>query len=368
MKIKVLQENIQAVIKDLKKAVPSNPPLAVLGCILCNANTETGILLTATDLYIGIRKELLGQIEEPGVCAIPAKTFTDLILSLPPGEIEMSLEGSTLSVKTSTSSTQITVLPADEFPEFPTTGETQLDFETQEFTKLVDTVSFAASRDENRPVLTGILFDLNESTPRLVATDGFRLAVYSLPPQQQELRMLVPSKSLAELCRQVTTSKAKTLTLHISQELKQLYAQFEGTEIAIRLLDGDYPPYQQIMPEEFEFTVDLDAQELLQHLKTVQVFAREASNIVTFEFTGAQLKLSATATTLGQHSSTIKTNHTQPESKIIAFNVAYILDFLLNHKPKTLTFQMNDSLQPAQFTIDTDPNVRYIIMPFKLNQ
>jgi DNA polymerase-3 subunit beta len=190
----------------------------------------------------------------------------------------------------------------------------------------------------------------------------------SLDQQSPEERtLLIPGKALQEVHRIGSREEKKVIRWTFSPQLKQLFFAVDEVEMVIRLMEGDFPPYQKIMPESFTTQVEIDPDQLLASLKGAMVFAREASHIIKLSFDADQLTISAASPTLGNHQSTVPIKLRSGQPNEIAFNVHYLVELLQTAKPKTLKLLMNESLQPAQFEIDGNQNYRYIVMPFRVN-
>ena len=365
MKFSILQENLLSSINIVKRAVSNKPQLPILSSLLIDV-TETEIRILGTDLYLGIVAKALGTVETSGQAAVPAKIFYEVISQLNPGKVTVFTKDNALIVKSSLGTSQIQCLTADDFPPFPEPQAKNLSLPTDEFIEAVGQVLFAASRDETRPVLTSVLLALGEKT-KVVATNGFRLAVREIESAQENRQLLIPARSLAEIISITKTAEFPTLELSVSEEMKQLFFYLGQTEVTVRLFDGEYPPYQKIVPTSFEFETEIETQELLHHLKAAHIFAKESSHIVELVFDQGKLLVKSTSSSLGKHESSLNVL-TGDTKHSIAFNVTYLMDFLQNLKPEKVWFGMNDSLQPAMFKVAGRDNFFYVIMPFKLNQ
>lgn len=369
MKISVLQENIRSAVVNAAKAVPARPQLAILNSLLLKA-TETHLEISATDLYVGIRTKVLGEIEEPGSIAIPAKTFLDMIQSLPAGKIELETQGTTLLLSSSSGKVKLQGQASDDYPDFPAQAGQSLNFSLSDLETIDQYVRFATSTDQTRLVLTSLLLKFGEKGLEVVGTDGFRLAHLVLPMTeiQAESRFLLPAKAMSEVCRIANQEKVSTVTFFVSQELKQLSFVINQTEMFVRLLDGEFPPYEKIMPAEFSLQATWDGEEFASQIKRAFIFARETSNIVRARIEGDQLKIFARSATQGEYEGQMPLKILKGEPSQIAFNAKYLLDFLSLVKPKTIWFGMNDSLKPALLRPETAPTYSYIVMPFRVNE
>jgi DNA polymerase-3 subunit beta len=367
MQVEVLQENLNKALQSLVRVIPSKPSLPVLSCIHFEA-TETGIVCSATDLFIGMTTTIPGKVVEPGSADIPAKVFTELVTSLLPGKVSLTLKDTSLKIDSQNTHTSLQCFQGGDFPEFPNIEGSEWQLSTAFLEGVLSQVAFSASSDVTRPVLTGVLFEPQEGSLRVVATDGFRLALMDSEGIDGMARILVPTKALAEVARLARHYEQDHVIWKWSEEQKQLLVAIGPASFFIRVIDGSYPPYEKIMPTLFTLEVTLDAEELTQHLKRAVILARDSSYIVQFSFKSQQLTVSATSAAAGQHESILPVSGlTDEQSGDIAFNARYVLEFLqaLPKEEKEVVFKMNESLKPAQFSPKNNPATVYVVMPFR---
>lgn len=369
MKVSVLQENMRVAVANAMKAVPSRPQLAILNSVLLTA-TPTHLEISATDLYVGIRTKVMGEIQEPGTLAVPAKTFLDMIQSLPAGKLELETHDSTLTMISSSGKVKIQGQASDEYPAFPDQTGQSLVFSLRDLELIDQHVRFATSTDQTRLVLTSLLMKFGSQGLEVVGTDGFRLAHLLMPATEieTESKFLLPAKAVSEVCRIANQEKVERVTFFISHELKQLSFMINQTEMFVRLLDGEFPPYEKIMPVEFELQATWDGEEFTSQIKRAFIFARETSNIVRAQIEGEALKISARSATQGEYEGTMPIKLLKGNPNSIAFNAKYLLDFLSQVKPATIWFGMNDSLKPALIRPEGMATYSYIVMPFRVNE
>lgn len=369
MKLTVLQENLHHALQDIQKFIPSRPSLPILGSVLLTANSDGQLMLSATDLNIGIQAMAPATVTEPGQCAIPAKAFAEFISSLSAGTLDLTVVDQTVSVNGSGSKATFQSFPASDYPAFPAAEGQPVKIPTDVFLAAVQGVSFAASLDEARPVLTAVLLKMGEQF-ELVATDGFRLAVSVLPFSSPPLQLLIPSKGLQEVVRIVSRKKNESVDFIVSEKLKQIFFSVDGVQILVRLMEGDFPPYQKILPEKLATQIEFSAEDFIQKLKTAVIFARDSSGIIRFQIDteNQQLKLVSASSAVGAQESIIPIQVLAGESQEIAFNIKYLTDFLAITKPERLWFGMNESLKAALFRPADKPDYKYVVMPFRVNQ
>ncbi len=368
MKLRILSENLKNSLNHLQKVIPSKPQIAVLSSILIKAK-DNKVVLSATDLYLGVKTELMAEVEVEGELIINGELFRNLINSLMAGKIDIELQENSLVVSQGKTLSKLTCQRSDEFPEFPVLKEDSLTISLSSLEKIQSLVSFCASSDQTRPVLTSILFNFKKDGLEVVSTDGFRLSslLFKDIVLEQERTVLIPAKALGELNRIAKQAEAELIDIFVSDELKQLLFKFAHVEMYVRLIEGDFPPYEKIIPPSFTVKIEFDSEEFLTELKRASIFSRDASNIVKFRVEQDKMLINSQSASLGEYSSEIDIDNKTKETGEIAFNVNYLVDFIVATKPELLEFSMNESLKPAMFRDKKTKDYFHIAMPFRVN-
>lgn len=387
MKITVLQENLNQALNYLQKAIPSKPQLPVLASVHIKTEGST-CQLSATDLYFGVRCKVQGDISEEGELVVPGKEFKEIIASLPPGPIKLSYSDNSLSISSKHAKAKIQCMGSEDYPEFPQSDGEEYRLDAESLNLITEQVLFSASTDQARPVLTAVLFSFQQDLVNVVSTDGFRLAILLMndfmadepgknskagrdESEDENYNFLIPSKALAEVARIQKQVQDETVKFSVSKELKQAVFSIAEVEVFVRLIEGDYPPYQKIIPSGFKTTVLFDRSELVENIKRAMIFAREASNIIRFSFDpkdGDQATILAVAPTIGEFKGTLSQAKVEGDSALIAFNARYVLDFLQSISADQIWFGMSESLKPALFRPDGQNEYQYVVMPFKITE
>ena len=369
MKIKVLQENLKQSLNYLQKVIPNKPQLPILSSILLKVE-ENQLLISATDLYLGIKTNLIVEVEKEGSLVVNGDIFKNLINSLDVGKIELELKDNSLLISQGKTKTKLACQSTEEYPQFPEVEGDEFVFNINDLEKIQNQVSFATSIDQTRPILTSILMNFSDSGLEVVATDGFRLSQLFFKNNKFSInkQLLVPAKALNELYRIAKQIEVEEVKILVSEELKQLLFKVANVEMYVRLIEGDYPPYEKIIPAAFSLEVELDAEEFLTELKRAFIFAKDASNIVRLTFTKDMLEVKAISPSFGEYKGEISIENKSGEEREIAFNVHYLIDFINTVKPEKLWFGMNESLKPAMFKDPSIADYIYIAMPFRVNQ
>lgn len=364
MHIQISQTSLTATLKKAVRFVSSKPQLPILSSFYLQTIQDT-LCISATDLHVGIREHLACRVLKEGSCIVPAKVFLELIQAVK-GEIELSVKDQMLSISTTQANAEIQTFPVSDYPPFPQKEGQQITLPTAVLARIVDQVGFAASTDETRPILTSVLLLPGENL-RAVSTDGYRLSVldtgFELPLNQH---VLFPSKTLTEIIKSNLTGE-KNVVLHISEGLKQAFFTFADTQIVVRTIDGEFPPFEKIIPSSFEITCEVEAEEFSEHLKTAMIFSRESSGIVQLHLQENELFIQANSAGVGKYESKIPAKNQSGKSIQIAFNGKYLMDFTSRIHGSLVRIKMNDSLKPAVFECDQDTGFLYVAMPFRVN-
>lgn len=368
MKIKVTQSNLESVLNILVRVISSKPQLPILSCLLLEAK-DNQITVFATDLNMGIKTKLHGEIIEDGIVAIPAKLFLETIKSLGKGDLEIALQDLTLMITSARSKTNIQCQPNEDFPIFPTLPELTSHFDTAQLKIIEKYISFSTSLDQARLILTTLLFRKNNQGLQVVGTDGFRLSLLNL--QKDDLgdleEFLIVNKAFSEIVKITDIQEQEKVDFEVSDALKQVFFRIGDVELFIRLIEGTYPPFEKIIPSGFEMTGTFDGEEFDTVLKQAMVFAREVSNIITLEIKDGFMKIVANASAKGNYEGEIPVEILEGTEGRVSFNAKYLQDFIKNIKPERIWFGMNDELKPVMFKEVDNDFYQYVVMPFRLN-
>ena len=367
MKIKVLQENLKTALTNLQKAIPNKPQLPILSSIYLKA--ENGKLtLAATDLFLGIKNVIPAEVEQEGSCVIPGDIFKNLVFSFSAGDVSLEQKEKSLVVNYEKSKSSLPYQSAEEYPQFPEVIGENFSLDKTLLEKIDKYVTFAAAQDQTRPVLTSLLFSFKKSGLEIAATDGYRLSTmkdnnHSIGIEKD---LLIPVKALNEVFRMMSQTESDRVVFRVSEELKQVLFVVDGIEIYVRLIEGDYPPYEKIIPAEFEYTIKLDLSELASQVKRAYLFSKNSSNIVRLVLAQNKLVAKATSPASGEYTGEIDIDFSGEEQEV-AFNALYLLDFLNTQKEGEVVFQINESLKPVAFSLPNEKDILYIVMPFRTN-
>ncbi len=373
MKISLLQENLHKALSITSRFVASRAQLPALSNV-CLKTENNRLKITATNLETGIHYWLGAKIEKEGSLTVPAKTFLELITSLSAGRINLEVDKNTLIVNSDNGRASLMGIPASDFPQVPSFEDKQkIDLPIKNLNRAVTQVAFSASLDDSRPVLSGVLLTKRNDQLAMVATDGYRLSLKKISQEfkkaQEELftkGILLPAKTLVEAVKLLGEEEGgDSFSLSLTPKESQVIFSLPQAEIVSRLIEGDFPDFEKIIPGQAKTVVTVDKEELLGGIRTAAIFARESANIVRLEVAGDRLKISANAPQVGDNLSTI-TAQIQGENLKIAFNVRFLLDFLSIVKDKEVVLEFSGALSPGVFKVSKDKTFLHIIMPVRV--
>lgn len=376
MKVTVLQENLARGLGIVSKAVSSRSTLPVLANVLI-ASDEGRLRLSATNLELGITCWIPARIEEEGSTTVPSRTFNDLVSTLPADQVMLKLDvkTQTLNVRGGTSTNDIKCIDAQEFPPLPVPDlEGAVQINVGDFREMIHQVVFAASTDEARPVLMGVLVQVDKDKLTMAAADGFRLSVRKAvlsTPAPAPVSAIVPSQALKELAR-VATDAEEPIYMVLPKGRGQVVFRVKDVEVVSQLIDGTFPDYQQIIPRKYSSRTLVSTASLLKACKQAEIFAREGSNVARFniktangEMQPSEVEISATSEETGK-SETIVEATVDGSGVLIAFNVKFLREALEVIKTPNVALETSAANAPGVVRPVGDDNFLHVIMPMHL--
>lgn len=369
MKITLLTTNLQEKLGLLNHAISSRNQLPILATFLLETETDR-IKISSTDLEIGIETFITANVIEAGTLCLPAKTFTELVTSLPDESVTLQTSENGLEIITKRTRTVLQTQNSEEFPKlYEEKGEHIADLPAEEIKDVLQSVIFAASQDTARPALSGILMQKETDGFLLVATDGYRLSLKHYKTKtsgvgiQEDVTFLIPARVFRELASLKVGDKP--IGLYISEGSNQVIFTQADTVLVGRLIEAAFPPYEKIIPTDFSVSVSFEREELQKAVKICSIFARDAANIIKLSLKNDHILVSAQSATVGENSVTVAANLNGEENEI-AFNARYLQDVLANIEAKELTFEMTGPLNPGVFKIKGDESFLHLIMPIRV--
>jgi DNA polymerase III subunit beta len=369
VKLSVMQENLARGLSVASRAVSTRSTLPVLANVLLKTE-DAGLKLTATNLEIGITYWVPGKIDTDGATTVPAKLLTDLIGSLPASErVDLELQaGDTLHIRAGRFETHVKGIDAEEFPAIPTAGERPTTRISQKVLRqALNEVAFAAASDEARPILTGVLARFEGDRLTLAAADNYRIAVKTiliLDPVE-DTSLVIPARSLTELTR-VLADTDDPVDLVIAQARNQVVFHLDGIDLVSRLIDGQFPNYQQVLPKAHTTRAIVDREELLKAVRVAALIASASANIVKLQVGGdADTGILVTANAdVGDNEGQVEAA-VEGDGTTIAFNARYLSEVLQNVNAEQFAIELNGPLSPGVFKPVGDDSYTHVVMPVR---
>ncbi len=369
MKLSVMQENLARGLQIVSRAVSTRSTLPVLANVLLRTE-DAGLKLTATNLEIGITCWVPGKIDTDGATTVPARLLTDLVNSLPGSErVDLELQaGESLRIRSGHFESHIKGIDADEFPAIPSAGERPTTRIAQKvLRKALAETTFAAATDEARPILTGVLARFEGDHLTLAAADNYRIAVKTIPVLDpvEDTSIVVPARSLAELVR-VLAEVEEAVDIVLSPSRNQVLFHLEGVDLVSRLIDGQFPNYQQVLPQTHTTRAVVEREELLKAVRLAALIASSSANIIKLEVgVDGETGLTVTANAeIGDNEGRIEAA-VEGDGTTIAFNARYLTDVLQNVDVDQFAIELNGPLSPGVFRPVEESGYVHVVMPVR---
>jgi DNA polymerase III subunit beta len=375
MKAIVSQQQLAHGLSIVSRAVSPRSTLPVLANILV-ATDEGRLRLSATNLELGITCWIGARIEEEGSTTVPARTFTDLVSTLPNDQVSLTLNTRTqsLNVHCGSSNADIKGIDAQEFPPLPTPDPSEgIQINVADFKDMIQQVVFAASTDEARPVLMGILINVSGNKITLAGADGFRISERKAELASsvgQPMTAIIPARALSELAR-IASEGDQSISMVMPRGRGQVIFHMKDVEVVSQLIDGNYPPYTQVIPRGYKTRTVVSTNEFLKACKQAEIIAREGTNVARLNITPAgdlkpgTVEISAQSEETG--SSEIFLDATiEGNPLLIAFNVKFLREVLEVVKTPSVAVETTVANSPGVIRPVGDESFLHIIMPMHL--
>ncbi|KPK96638.1 MAG: hypothetical protein AMJ95_13075 [Omnitrophica WOR_2 bacterium SM23_72] len=363
MKFEIQKDILLNGIQTVQNIITTKAALPILSNVLLEAQTD-GLRLTATDLDIGISCVIPVDTQEPGSITVPAKRFGDIIRELPSNRVDITTKKNNLMIiDVKSCQFKIMGLGKEEFPRLPEFKDKEVIKLQQSLLKqMLNLTSFAVSLDETRYILNGILFKINKNIFSLVATDGKRLAIIEKKlnnDMDKDVYMIVPIKTVHELNRNLQEEGELSMVLGANQ------AMFDLGNIVIisRLIEGEFPEYQQVIPPESTNVFRVDRTEFMLAVRRASLLSTPDYQAVKLEVFKNKLVLSKSTPDVGESREELVVDY-QGKEMVIGFNPNYLIDVLKNLTEDTIGFELTDSEQPGVIRCS---GYVYIVLPMRLS-
>jgi DNA polymerase-3 subunit beta len=328
MKLTITREQLQEGLVAVAASIPAKTTLPILSNILLEA-TKDGIRLSGTDLDIAVSTTVSASVDQEGAITLPARKLVEIVRELPSAAMRLTASGEQrVTIECGRSRFRLLGLPREEFPAFPTVKfEGGWRTSSKELQKLIAHVAFAASTEESRPILNGVLWELRPERMRMVATNGHRLARMDVPTSEtqgaSQADLIVPPKALDQIRRLFDTDE----TVEIARSENHLGFRTSSTQIFTRLIEGPYPNYEQVIPRENDKVATADRVALTAALRRMSIVASDQTHRIRMGFANGSCKLSVQTPDLGEAQEELNVSY-EGDPLEIGFNAAYLLEIL----------------------------------------
>lgn len=366
MKFTCTQENLARGLAAVSRVASRSAVLAILNNVLLIADGGQ-VELQTTNLELAITMRIRSKVDEPGRYTAPSRLLTEFITLLGNEKVSLATTEQGLHITSGHSETTIKGTAAEDFPVLPShEAKTVITLPANTLRQALEGVVFAAAADESRPEISGILFHVNNKTLVVAATDSYRLAerraaVLSVTGPEQ--RVILPSRTTQELLR-LTPDDETVVTLGLGDN--QVRCSLPELEIISRVIEGQYPDYQQIIPAGGETKVTCDREDLITNVRAASLFCKSGINDLTLSVNPAkkQLSLQAANTQLGQHHASVAGAIDGPATEIV-FNYRYLLEGAQSLSGETITLELQDHNAPGLLRGPKQPDALYLLMPIR---
>ncbi len=367
MKITADRDPLIDALQAAARALSTRSTLPSLGGILISA--EGGVATArATDMELGLAVRLDAQVEGDGAILLPGRLVTDVARALPPGQVTIAERSAEKDVELDAGSARfhLRVLPSEDFPRLPAFEGEPIKMPAAALAETIDRVARAASRDEVRPILTGILVSVEGTTLTMVATDSYRLSVKhtqldSAPGTQLEAN--VPARAMRELARIVAQTGVEEV--EISMPGNQIIFRAGPYLLSSRLIDGQFPSYRQLLPDAFDHEVRLPKSELLGVTKRIRHLAQRNAPL-RLGFATGELTVSAETPEIGDASESMPCSF-EGDELVIAFNPQFFIEGIESIETEEVLLRLTSPLRPGLLQQAGDEDFSYLVMPIRLN-
>ncbi|MCR5481888.1 MAG: DNA polymerase III subunit beta [Clostridia bacterium] len=368
MKFTCTQQTLSKALNTVSKAVTNRTTIPILKGILLDATEDGKLSLTASDMEISIEKKIDVDVIKPGKAVVQAKLFSDIIRKLSSGEVLIELkENRQITIKNETSQFNIAGLPEDEFPG---TGEMDEDseklvFEKDMFKDMIKKTSFAASIDESKGIIVGVLIEIEENSINMVALDGFRMAIArEMIKNSSQKKIIIAAKILNDINKIISEIEGEEeLTLILNN--KKALILVENTRIVLRLLEGEFIKYKDIVPGNHKCRIKVKRTALMESIERASILAKEGKNNLIKIMTGASSMTITSRSEEGDVKEEVSIERAGNDLEI-GFNSKYIIDVLKVVDDEEIVMDLTTSVSPCLIRPSEGDAFEYLILPVRI--
>lgn len=364
------KNTLAAALSLAQRAVATKSPLPTLKGILLETEGE-GLVLSATDLDLGIRCKTIAKVLEHGAIVLPAKILTEFVRKMPEGLITLHTDSDNplkVIISCEKIKFELAGFSATEFPSLAevSSSATQIQIDEGLLKEMLTQTEVAVARDETRPVLTGLLLEAEGNKIKLVATDGHRLAFRQAQANEEnQLKAIIPGKAVQEVIKILEESSKKSVT--IAMDDSNIVFDMDGIILSSRLVEGKYPPYQQIIPSDFKTSVVVETNSIRAALERAEIIVKEGgNNLVKLEIDDDRIKVLAVNQDVGSAQDFVQAS-VQGDSLEIRFNVRLLLDCFRNIKDQQVNMDFTGPFSPCTIRPVQEHNYLHLVLPVRIS-
>jgi DNA polymerase-3 subunit beta len=369
MKLSLATSELLNQLQTVTRVASTRSAVQALSGVMISVTDDSPPELRATDMEIGLRVPLKAETSRPGSAVLPARLLLDVARTLPAADVSLELRSAEQDVEliSGPATFHLRTLRAEDFPTLPQPSpETRVALPVDAFVATISRVARSASRDETRPVLTGILMSASAQELRMVATDSYRLSVKETAlaaPLQGSLEANVPARALQELARIAQGAPAESVSVSVGQN--QVVFELGDIVLSSRLIDGQFPNYRQLLPESVEHELRMASAELTDVVRRISLLAQKNAPL-RLSFSEGTLTVSAQTPDVGEASEAIPVPF-HGEAFEIGFNPDFLRDGLESIESDELVLKLISPLRPGLIESPDSGDFVYLIMPIRLN-
>ena len=368
MKFSCNQQTLAKALNIVSKAVTSRTTIPILKGILLKVNCDGTLTMSASDLDLGIEKTFEVEDSQEGEIVVQAKLFGDIIRKLPNDKITIEDIDGNILIKCASSEFNIIGSPSDEFPKLnvPENEENRIVFDKETLKDMIRKTSFAASIDESRGVITGILVEIKENSLNMVALDGFRMAVarQSLNNNRSE-NIIIPAKIFNEIAKIISETESEKDTVDLYMSEKRAIFIIDDTRVVLRLLDGEFVKYQDILPKESQTRVVLNKNDFLESIERASLLAKVGkNNLIKLDIRENNIEITSKSEEGNVKEDVIISK--EGNNLVIGFNSKYLIDALKVIDDEEINILFNSSVSPCLIKPISGEAYEYLVLPVRI--
>lgn len=368
MKFRIEKSEFQKHLQTISSIVPTKPVVTVIANIMIEAKKDT-IYFSSTDFEITMHSLTKATVEEDGVAIVNAKTLVELIKRLPDGYLDIKLHSSEMHIECGSGIYKMPTAKKDEYVDIVSIDKSKLfTIESIPIVNAIDNTLFAVSKDAVKIAITGILMEASGKNLSFIGTDGHRLAVYSIKDifeKQISSSIIIPPKALQILRNLIADKEA----FDIGFDDKRIMFKIDETEVSAKLIEGTYPDYKRVIPNDNTKMMVASREKLLDALNRVNIFTNPSTKLVKLEMDNNKLKINAFQSQTGEGTETMEADFAESEPFVIGFNNNYLMEIIKKVETDNCKFRLKSEM--AAVIIENEEakigeESLYLIMPLRL--